>query len=94
MNHPHRRSDKTMLPDLHGIITTHDGAFVLFSLEGRTIFPDPKGNQLLTTTFEAEDERYRWLNTSFCVLEGVIDLETGQFKTQVYICINEMAENV
>ncbi len=92
VNHPHRRSDKTMLPNTNGIITTHDGAFVLFSLEGRTIFPTPKGNQLLTVTFEAEDPRYTWLNETFCVMEGVIDLETGQFNTRVYRCINELAE--
>ena len=91
-NHPHRRSDKTMLPNVHGIITTPDGASVLFTLEGRTIFPTPIGNQLLTTTFEAEDERYRWLSSAFCVLEGVIDMSTGEFKTRVYVCINELAE--
>lgn len=92
VNHPHRRSDGTMLPNLHGVITTHDGASILVTMEGRTIFPTPTGNQLLTATFEAEADAYRWLNSIYCVLEGVIDLSTGEFNTRVYRCINELAE--
>ncbi len=93
VNHPHRRSDGTMLPNLHGVITTHDGASVLLTMEqGRTTFPTPKPNLLVTTTFEAEAEAYRWLNNIYCVLEGVIDLSSGELSTRVYRCINELAE--
>ncbi len=28
VNHPHRRSDGSILPDAHGVIRTEDGAFV------------------------------------------------------------------
>src|SRR4051794_5256231 len=72
VNHPHRRSDAVMLPDLHGIIATDDGAFVLISLQGRTVFQDGMGMQLLTVTLESQDERYRWVNNAHCVLEGII----------------------
>jgi hypothetical protein len=93
VNHPHRRSDATLLPDLHGVITTDDGASVFVTMEGgRAIFPTPKGNLLVTTTFEAEAEAYRWLNTTYCVLEGVIDLGAGEFSARVYRCVNELAE--
>lgn len=93
VNHPHRRSDGTLRPDLHGVITTHDGASVLVTMEGgRTIFPTPKGDLLVTTTFEAEAEQYRWLNTIYCILEGVIDLGVGGFSARVYRCTNELAE--
>jgi hypothetical protein len=92
VNHPHRRSDSVMLPNLHGIIATEDGAIVMFSLEGRTVFNDRVGEQLLTVTLEAEDERYRWLNNTFCVLEGIIDSVTTIMNASIYQCINELVE--
>jgi hypothetical protein len=89
VNHPHRRSDGEMLPDAHGIIRTEDGAIVLFALQGRTVFgQSDRGAQLLMATFESEDERYRWLNNTLCVLEGVI--ESGSMKAKVWACINDL----
>ena len=92
VNYEHIRGDGMLEPNVHGIITMHDGALVLFSLEGRTLFVTPKGDQLLMVKFEAEDQRYRWLNTTFCVLEGVLDPDAANFKTKIYVCINELAE--
>ncbi len=48
----------------------------LFTLQGRTIWVEDKGRQLLSVIFEAEDSRYKWLNNTFCVLEGVINPST------------------
>ena len=90
VNHPHRRSDGAMLPDAHGVILTADGAQIMFSLEGRTFFEDEQGKQLLMVTFEAEDERYRWLNTSFCVLEGIMDADTSSMRARIYACVNDL----
>src|SRR2546426_8217758 len=46
VNHPRRRSDGAMLPDAHGVIQTHDGAAVLFSMAGRTVWVEtPSGRQ-------------------------------------------------
>ena len=64
-----RRSDVTRRP---WVILADDGAQILFTLQGRTFFEDDTGKQLLHTTFEAEDQRYRWLRGGVCVLEGVI----------------------
>lgn len=89
VNHPHRRSDSAMLPDTHGVIQTGDGALVMFSFSGRTaISPDGIGSQLLTILLEAEDERYRWLNSVLCVAEGRI--EKGVMRAHVFLCINEL----
>ncbi len=41
-----------------------------------------------TATFEAEDERYQWLNNTFCVVEGVI--ANLSMQARVYDCINEL----
>ena len=91
VNHPRRRSDGSMLPDAHGVITTGDGAQILFSLQGRTAIVDDRGTQLLAVLFETEADEHRWLNTAFHVLEGVIDVESGVMRARIYTCVNELA---
>ena len=62
---------------MHGVIRTDDGAFVLFTFQGRTLpTQDDKRRQLLTVCFEAEDERYRWLNKVQAVGKGIFDGRT------------------
>ena len=101
-NFAHRRSDATMQPHIRGVITTHDGAAILFELQGRVRWvanPDgPLGDQLMRATFETSDERYRWINEAFCVFEGKIRLpppgvEGGPVRigsAHVYLCANEL----
>jgi hypothetical protein len=91
VNHPHRRSDGTMLPDAHGVIVTDDGALVMFTLQGRTFFENDTGKQVLTTIFEAEDPRYQWLNRTICILEGVISAERWSMRARIYACVHELA---
>ena len=88
VNHPHRRSDGTMLPDAHGVLLTDDGAILLFHIEGRTTFMGDRGKQLLLVLFETEAEHYKWLNTALCVLEGVI--EAPLMRMRGYVCIQEL----
>ncbi len=90
VNHPHRRSDGTMLPDAHGVITTDDGAAVLVSLAGRTGWAGDTGIQLLTVTFETEAEDHLWLNSAMHLMEGVIDAETLVIHAKVYTVIHEL----
>ena len=90
VNHPHRRSDGIMLPDAHGIILTHDHAVIMFTLQGRTVFEQEQGKQLLSVIFEAEAEAYRWLNTTFCVLEGLIDSQRLEMSARVYACRSDL----
>lgn len=92
VNHPHRRSDGVMLPDTHGVIMTQDGAAILFSLQGRTLFVQGEGQQLLTVLFETDAEAYRWLNTTICVLEGLIGGEPPTMRARIYICRNELSQ--
>jgi hypothetical protein len=88
VNHPHRRSDGAMMPDCHGTITTDDGALLMFSMTGRTIWFDDGGSgaQVLPLTMETEDGRFRWLNDLVCLVEGVIDPEKLEMQASVYIC--------
>ncbi|MEP6641833.1 MAG: DUF3237 family protein [Gaiellales bacterium] len=91
-NHPRRRSDGAFLPDSHGMIRTDDGADIIFSLSGRTTFADNAslGVQNLHALFEAESERYRWLNDVVCVAEGKIDPNTMRAVIRVYVCVHEL----
>jgi hypothetical protein len=90
VNHARRRSDGVNLPSVHGIIRTDDGAFVLFVLEGRTPPPqDGKRRLLCTVFFESEDERYHWLNSAVCVLEGELR-SGGTTSTRIYRCVQEL----
>ena len=41
----------------------------------------------------SDDERYRWLNTTFIVGEGEIDEDTEAWWVQAYACINEVVEH-
>jgi hypothetical protein len=91
VNHPHRRSDGVMLPDAHGIIKTEDHAMILFTLQGRTIFDGNMGKQLLSVIFEAQDEAYRWLNNTMCILEGLIDSERLSMRARVYACRSDLS---
>jgi hypothetical protein len=63
----------------------------MFSLSGRTVWTEAgPGRQVLTTVFEAEDERYSWLNSVYCVLEGAVDPERLAMQARVYVCRNEL----
>ncbi len=90
VNHPHRRSDGTMLPDAHGVIVTHDNAIIMFTFQGRTVFEQNQGKQLLGVIFETEAESYRWLNATFCVLEGLIDSEKLRMRARIYACRSDI----
>jgi hypothetical protein len=72
-NYPRRRSDCNKLPNARGLVTTGEGATILFELRGRTIFGDDGvGRQNLVGWFESDHDRYRWLNDVVCIAEGLI----------------------
>jgi Protein of unknown function (DUF3237) len=88
-NYPRRRTDGRMLPDARGLVTTHDGASILFELRGRTIFEgDEPGRQNLVGWFESDHESYRWLNDVVCIAEGTIDPDGMEI--DIYAGVHEM----
>jgi hypothetical protein len=49
-----------MMPNVRGLITTQDGASILFEFRGRMIFGgDEPGRQNLVGWFESDHESYR-----------------------------------
>jgi len=90
-NHPRRRGDGRILPNVHGLIVTDDGAEVLFGLTGITVFDsEGRGGQNLSGTFTAEDERYAWVNDLVCVAAGVIVPAQNTIDIRVYAAINDL----
>ena len=86
-NHPARRGDGAMLPNVRGLIRTPDQAEVLIEMSGRTIFADSAtGHQLLFVTFESAEPAYGWLNDVICVGEGRIDVATAAARIEVQLC--------
>jgi uncharacterized protein DUF3237 len=88
-NSPRRRTDGRMLPNVRGLITTDDGASIVFELHGRTIFEgDEPGKQNLVGWFESDHQSYRWLNDVVCIAEGRIAAKGMEI--HVYTGIHEL----
>jgi hypothetical protein len=72
-NHPHRRGDGTYCPDFHGVISTDDGATVLFHCGGYgRAYPDRARQIVCWLTHVSDDPEYRWLNDVVCVGTGEV----------------------
>jgi hypothetical protein len=72
-NSPRQRADGTQTPDFRGVIETDDGAAVYFAWHGYGRASGGGPSQLLgSITHVSDDDRYRWLNQSFCVLTGEV----------------------
>lgn len=96
-NHPRRRADGTWLPDVQGVITTDDGAAILFSFVGYNRgVTDPFEYEhragLAALTLLSDDERYRWVNDVFAILEADIRPEAApeHWRIRAFECVNEI----
>jgi hypothetical protein len=89
-----RRTDDVNLPTLRGTLDTDDGARVWVELDGiATLRAEDQARVFVTTfRFRTGDERYRWLNTTFGVLEGVLDSVGvgGRARGRLYGCTPTM----
>ena len=70
------------MPDVQGVITTDDGAAILFSFVGynRGVtdpFEYERRAGVAALTLLSKDERYRWVNDLFAILEADIRPEAG-----------------
>lgn len=85
-----RRADNVNLPTLRGILITGDGAQVWIELDGiATLRPEDKARVFVTTVrFRTGSDRYGWLNTTFGLLEGVLDAVAvgGSARGRLYAC--------
>lgn len=85
-----RRTDNVNLPTLRGVLDTPDGARVWVELDGvATLRAEDQARVFVTTfRFRTRDEQYAWLNTTFGVLEGMLDTVGvgGRAHGRLYAC--------
>jgi hypothetical protein len=70
-----RRPDNVNLPALRGVLDSDDGAKLYVEMNGIATLRSSDNARVFATwvSFRTSDSRYAWLNTSFAVLEGVLD---------------------
>jgi hypothetical protein len=72
-NHPQRRGDGTFCPDFHGVISTEDGATVVFHCGGYgRAYPEGARQIVCWLTHVSDAPEYRWLNDVVCVGTGEV----------------------
>lgn len=75
-NHPHRRSDGTFEVNFQGVITTGDGASILFDYGGYgRAYPTERRQIISWGRHYSDNERYKWLNDSVAAIEGEVGPE-------------------
>ncbi len=93
-NHPYRRADNVNVPDVHGMITTDDGALVYYEIHAYGLLDPGKDTRRVvgSVTFRSGMERYAWLNSLFGTVEGAYErgvdgMLRGRFRA--YECVTE-----
>jgi hypothetical protein len=85
-----RRPDNVNMPTLRGILDTEDRAKIYVELTGiANLRPVDRARVFATSlTFRTGDVRYQWLNSSFAILEGVLDHVSvgGIARGQAHLC--------
>lgn len=85
-----RRPDNVNMPTLRGLLKTDDGAAIYVELDGiATLRASDKARVFITSlTFRTGHTRYGWLNSTFAVLEGVLDSVSvgGVARARAYEC--------
>jgi hypothetical protein len=76
------RSDRVKDLELHGLVTTADGVSIVLTAHGRET---RDGAIACLPAFEAQDERYRWLNALLLIGRGRFDPSSGQTTLDVHI---------
>jgi hypothetical protein len=93
-NHPRRRADDVNVPDVHGVITTDDGALIYYEIHGYGVRDGAAGRRVTaSSTYRTGAEKYAWLNTVIGAVEGhyLPDPEGGMVgRFRVYECINDL----
>jgi hypothetical protein len=96
-NHPRRRADGTWLPDFTGVIVTDDGVEILFFFHGYNqgvAGPEDYDHRtaVAALTLVAGDDRYRWVNDVFAILEADVKPSANPEVWQIsaYECVNDV----
>jgi len=89
-----QRPDNVNMPNLRGVIDTHDGASIFVEMTGLANLRSSDQARVFVTsfTFRTAAAEYEWLNTAFAVLEGILEaVQVGAVaRGRAYICEVEL----
>ena len=99
-NRPRRRADGTWLPRFDGVIATDDDAQVLFTFAGISWgvddpFEYERRGAVASLTLATSNDRYRWVNTIFSVLEADIrpSADPERWRIRAFECRNDIIDD-
>ena len=90
-NYPRRRTDGTLTPDFRGVLETDDKRHDPLRLE--RVRPRRQGgmSQLIGgMTHTTDDERYLWLNDTFCAVAGEVHHRPEDDRVEVVLDVFEL----
>lgn len=90
-NAPRRRTDKTYVPNFHGVIETDDGATIFVEHHGYgRAYPVGRRQIVVTGTHLSDAEGYAWLNDTVCVGTGEVRTQPDGAPTQLVVDVAEV----
>lgn len=90
-NAPRRRTDRTYVPNFHGVIETEDGATIYFEYHGYgRAYPVGRRQWLVAATHLSDAEGYTWLNDAICVGTGEVRAQPDGGLSQLVLDVAEV----
>jgi hypothetical protein len=90
-NAPRRRTDRTYVPNFHGVIDTDDGATVYFEYRGYgRAYPIGRRQWVVAGTHLCDAENYKWLNDAVCVGTGEVRAQPDGGPAQLVLDVAEL----
>jgi hypothetical protein len=90
-NAPRRRTDKTYVPNFHGVIETDDGATIFIEYHGYgRAYPVGRRQWVVAGTHLSDAEGYQWLNDAICVGTGEVRAQPDGGPAQLVLDVAEV----
>ena len=82
------RPDGVNEPALRGLLTTSDDVDVWVAFDGIATLREEDAARVFVTsmTMRCADDRYTWVNSVFCLVEGVLDTGTNMATGRIVEC--------
>ena len=90
-NAPRRRTDKTYVPDFHGVIETDDGGTIYLEYRGYgRAYPVGRRQWVVAATHLSDAAAYQWLNDAISVGTGEVRAQPDGGPAQLVLDVAEL----
>ena len=92
VNTPPKRPDDVNCPTIKGLLTTDDGARIYLEMNGIALLRSTDQARVFTTSLSLRsgDARYAWVNTTFGLVEGVLNPAMDKARARAFACENTL----